>query len=86
MLKTCVKPVNSLFTKSANLFIVGTSPAFVPFLSAGSYTTNSQRVASFTHAISALLTDGLSSFSTLYTGLTTTTTFYIKSINNQIGG
>ncbi len=86
MHKVCVNPVNNLFSSQVFLYSETTEGGFIPNLSIGLLTDNSQVDSFFTQPGKSTLTDVSSFFSTLYTELITITTFYIKIINNPDRG
>ncbi len=86
MRNVCVNPVNNLFSSPAFLCLETTESCFMPNLSIGLHTDNSQASFVFAQPAKPFSTDVLHFFSTLYTELITITTFYIKIINNTYRG
>ena len=86
MRRVCVNPVNKVFSTGGDLCLTFTGNIFIPILSIGLHTDNSQVGSVFAQLRKPDSTDGFSFFSTLYTALITIITFYINIINNPDRG
>ena len=86
MRSSCVNPVNSPFINLGDLWLIATGETFIPILSIGYRTNNTQPGSVFAQSKKPDITDTISFFSTLSTTLTTITTVYIKIINNPYRG